>query len=393
METTCLQRLKQFGIIAPFVLLIFFTNNARAQRTPADYKAIEILADNSVQFKIKAPEAGNVVVWGSWDPSERIKMVKKDSIFEAKIGPLAPNVYEYEYVIDGVSALDPNNKMVTRDGAWIMNMLQIPGEEASVYLANDVPHGTVHSVWYDSPTLNSNRRLNIYLPPGYENGKKNYPVLYLLHGGGGDEECWLSRGRTNFILDNLIAEGKAEPMIVVMPNGNPETPAAPLSRDPNMELEAGIGSMASMRFEESLVKDIIPFVERNYRVIPESGKRAIAGFSMGGYQTQNVTNAHPEMFKYIGVMSMGLFSAFSRNTTQGYNKEQHVSQLEAVKNAKPKLYWIGMGTDDFLYQTAVALRALYDEVELPYEYLENPGTHDWNSWRLYLKTLVPRFFK
>lgn len=387
--------LKRSGRLAvgSLVVLMFFANNICAQRTPPDYTAIEILKDKSVQFRIKAPEANSVVVWGSWNPAERIEMIKKDSLFEAKVGPLEPNVYEYEYVIDGISALDPNNKMVTRDGAWIMNMLQVPGEEASVYLARDVPHGTVHSVWYDSPTLKSNRRLQIYLPPGYERSNENYPVLYLLHGGGGDEECWLSRGRTNFILDNLIADSKAEPMIVVMPNGNPETPAAPLSRDPSLELASGIGSMASKKFEESLVKDIIPFVEKNYRAIPKPEKRAVAGFSMGGYQTQNVTNAYPEMFGYIGVMSMGLFSAFNSDTAQGYDKNRHLSQLEALIRAKPKLYWIGMGTDDFLYQTAVALRALYDEVGLSYEYLENQGTHDWNSWRLYLNTLAPKFFK
>lgn len=256
MKPTLRQKVKPYYTVGSLVLLMLFTNKTLAQRTPPDYKAIEILEDHSVQFRIKAPEAEKVVVWGSWNPTERIEMVKSGDLFEAKVGPLEPNVYEYEYVIDGVSALDPNSK-----------------------------------------------------------------------------------------------------------------------------------------FEESLVKDIIPFVEGNYRAIPEPGKRAVAGFSMGGYQTQNITNAHPEMFGYIGVMSMGLFSSFNSDTGRDYDKDQHVSQLKAVKNAKPKLYWIGMGTDDFLYQTAVALRALYDEVGLPYEYMENPGTHDWNSWRMYLKTLAPRFFK
>ncbi|AYN68397.1 esterase [Euzebyella marina] len=389
-ENNLLIKIKFLG---PSLFFLIACNLLEAQRTEPDYKALEILEDNSVQFRIKAPLAKSVVVWGSWDPSQRIDMIKKDSIFEAKVGPLPSNVYEYEYVIDGVSALDPNNKMVTRDGAWIMNMLQIPGEGASVYLANNVPHGEIRSVWYDSPTLNSTRRMHVYLPPNYKYGDKKYPVLYLLHGGGGDEECWLSRGRTNFILDNLIASGKAEPMIVVMPNGNPDTSAAPLSRNPEVKVEAGIGSMASQRFEKSLVNDIIPFVESEFRIDPSPEKRAVAGFSMGGYQTQNITNSHPEMFKYIGVMSMGLFSSFNASTDADYDKEAHISQLEALKKANPKMYWIGMGTDDFLYETGVKLRQLYDSIDFEYTYRENKGTHDWQSWRMYLAEITPQLFK
>lgn len=375
------------------IAISFYGFLGRAQRSVPNYKPLEILEDNSIKFRIKAPDAENVVVWGSWNPSQRTKMIKNDSIFEATVGPLTPNVYEYEYVVDGISTLDPNNKMVTRDGAWIMNMLQIPGEGASVYMANNVPHGTVQSIWYDSPTLNSNRRLHVYLPPGYEDSNRKYPVLYLLHGAGGDEECWLSRGRTNFILDNLIAEGKAEPMIVVMPNGNPDTPAAPLSRNPFVQTEAGIGSMASQRFEKSLVNDIVPYIEKKFRVKATPENRAVSGFSMGGYQTQNISNANPEMFKYIGVMSMGLFSSFNASTSGNYDKAAHIAQLEALKKAGPKVYWIGMGTDDFLYETGVKLRELFDSINFDYTYRENKGTHDWQSWRLYLKEITPLLFK
>lgn len=364
-----------------------------AQRTAPRYTALDIGPDRSVTFRIQAPDANQVVVWGSWDPSQRINMTKQDSLWVATVGPLEPNAYEYEYVVDGVSALDPNSKKVTRDGAWILNMLLVPGPGSEVYQANDVPHGSVHAVWYQSPTLGATRRMHVYLPPGYEKSSRSYPVLYLLHGGGGDEECWLSRGLTNFILDNQIASGQAEPMIVVMPNGNPATSGAPLSRPLSETEQAGIGSMASGRFEESLVQDIIPFVESNYRVLADPAHRAITGFSMGGFHTQNITNAHPELFKYIGVMSMGLFASFNAQTGQGYDKAAHVAQLQQIIAARPSLYWIGMGDKDFLYETGVKLRALYDEVGLPYEYLENQGTHDWNSWRLYLRELAPKFFK
>jgi enterochelin esterase family protein len=232
----------------------------------------------------------------------------------------------------------------------------------------------------------------IYTPPGYEKDKKSYPVLYLLHGGGGDEEVWLSRGRANYILDNLIAAGKAVPMIVVITNGNPSTPGAPLDRPLAIQpATQGIASMASGKFEESLVKDVVPYVEKNYRIIKDADHRAITGFSMGGFQTQNITNSHPGMFQYIGIMSMGLFS--SARPEMKYNREEHVKQLEALKRSNPKVYWIGMGKDDFLYQSVLKLKALYDEVGFKYTYRENQGRHDWNSWRLYLSEFAPLLFK
>lgn len=387
---------KQNGLRVVIILIVFlaFSSNLLAQRTPSGYISPEILPDNSVIFRIKAPDAKKVVVSGTWSSGSRsVELDKKDSIWEAKVGTIEPDAYEYEYYIDGIPVLDPNTKLVTRDGAWIQNMIIIPGEASGVYEANTVPHGTVHAVWYDSPTLNANRRMHIYLPPGYEKSSEKYPVLYLLHGGGGDEECWLSRGRANFILDNLIAAGKAKPMIVVITNGNSDNTAAPLSRPTIASENAGIGSMASGNFEKSLVNDVIPFVESNYRVIGDSNHRAITGFSMGGYQTQNITNANPDKFKYIGVMSMGLFSSHNQENSSGYDKENHVNQLKALKNANPKLYWIGIGKSDFLFDTVVELRALYDEVGLEYIYRENDGTHDWNSWRMYLKEIAPMLFK
>ncbi len=181
---------------------------------------------------------------------------------------------------------------------------------------------------------------------------------------------------------------------MVITNGNPNTPGAPLSRPQamNKTLAPGIGSMASGVFEKSLVADVIPYIEQNYRVIADANNRAITGFSMGGYQTQNITNAHPTMFKYIGVMSMGLFSSALRGPNT-YDKAAHVAQLKAVQASQPKVYWIGMGNHDFLYDSGVKLRALYDEVGLKYSYRENEGTHDWNSWRMYLKEFSQLCFK
>jgi enterochelin esterase family protein len=265
----------------------------------------------------------------------------------------------------------------------------VPGEQAELYDVNDVPHGKVSAVWYPSPTIGKERRMNIYTPPGYEKSNEQYPVLYLLHGGGGDEDGWLSRGRANYILDNQIASGQAEPMIVVITNGYPNHEGAPLHRPFTTEKSSGISAMVSGQFEASLINDIIPYIEKHYRVIGDPDHRAITGFSMGGYHTQMVTNRNPETFKYIGVMSMGLYHGLPGVE---YSRDEHLNQLETLRNSDPELYWIGMGTEDFLYETIAPLLEIYDEAGLQYTYRENEGRHDWNSWRLYLSEFVPHLF-
>ena len=370
-------------------LCLHAQNNARLNSP-------EILPDNSVIFRIKASGASTVHVVGTWARDFKpVPMVKTDSsVYEVKIGPLASDMYEYRFILDGVPILDPNNNAVTRDGIHIESRLLVPGQLADLMAVRDVPHGKVTAVWYSSPTLGTQRRMHVYTPPGYEEGRGKYPVMYLLHGGGGDEDGWINRGRANYILDNLIASKQAVPMIVVITNGNPDAVAAPLDRpsDKNAKDVTGIGSMASLRFEESFVKDVVPYIEKNYRVIPDANHRALTGLSMGGYQTQNITNNNPGMFKYIGVMSMGLFSSF-RNSDPNYNKDKHVAQLKALIASKPKFYWIGIGKDDFLFDTVTKLRSLYDEVGLQYIYRESEGSHTWKEWRLYLTEIAPKFFQ
>lgn len=235
-----------------------------------------------------------------------------------------------------------------------------------------------------------NRRMMVYTPPGYfENTKEKYPVLYLLHGAGGDEYSWIARGPVGAVLDNLIAAGKAKEMIVVVTNGYPERTSSP-NAGPVNSIYPGVNNMGNGRFEESLVKDVIPFIEKRYRVYTDKNNRAIAGFSMGGLQTQHITNSNPGMFAYIGVMSMGLQDNNRLNT---FNKEEYELQIKALVNARPKLYWIGIGKEDFLYSSVVNLRKKYDEVGLKYEYRESEGGHTWSNWSLYLSELVPKFFK
>jgi enterochelin esterase family protein len=377
-------------------LLIMLSFCLHAQMNNNRIVSPEILPDNAVVFRIKAPHATSVAVIGTFALDFKpVSMVKNDSgVFEVKIGPLPSDMYEYRFILDSTLMLDPNNNAVTRDGSIIENRLLVPGKLGNLIATQNVLHGKVTAVWYSSPSLGMIRRMFVYTPPGYDQGSNKYPVLYLLHGGGGDEDGWINRGRANYIIDNLIASKEAVPMIVVVTNGNPEAVAAPLDRPLNSKanITPGIGGMASGEFEESLVKDVVPYIETNYRVIPDGDHRALAGFSMGGYQTQNITNAHPGMFNYIGVMSMGLFSSFGNNNSN-YDKEKHIAQLKALKASNPKLYWIGIGKSDFLYQSVVKLRSLYDEVGLHYTYRESEGNHTWNVWRLYLTELAPQFFR
>ena len=300
---------------------------------PAPLRSPEIQPDRTVTFRLLAPKATEVTLNGSWDNGTDIKMTKDDAgVWSATVGPLAPQLWGYWFVVDGVKALDPNNAETQRDGSRYDNLLMISGPESEWWDFKDVPHGSVQAVWYPSPTLKmASRRMMVYTPPGYETSTQKYPVLYLLHGGGGDEDAWLTMGRANIIMDNLIAAGKAKPMIVVMPNGNATqsvsqgfgfgpTPArqsvtAP-APPPVQAAQAAPGGQAgggrggapqpyAGSYPESLVKDVIPFVEKRFRVPATKDDRAIAGLSMGGGHTLAATNNNPGTFAYIGVFSSG----------------------------------------------------------------------------------------
>jgi enterochelin esterase family protein len=367
--------------------------NAGAQR--AAVRSPDVQADGSVIFRLRAPDAKVVKVTGDFlVSSPMLDAVRNDEgVWEAKSAPLPSDMFTYNFMVDGVRALDPSNPAVVRDGTWVESHVIIPGPLAELLDIKDVPHGRVTAVWYPSPTIGMSRRMMVYTPPGYEKGNDKYPVLYLLHGAGGDEEGWINRGRANYILDNLIAAGKAKPMIVVATNGMAANPAAPDDRPwrmlsaPASGQASGPAAMMSGKFEESVMKDVIPFVESNFRVKASPADRALAGLSMGGYHTQRITNANPGAFQYIGVMSMGLFGG------PAYNKEEHVAQLKRLKAANPRVYYIFCGKSDFVYKGVTELRALYDEIGLKYVYRESPGAHSWYNWRLYLTEFAPLLFQ
>ena len=358
----------------------------------------EISSSNTVTFKLLAPNAKEVKVSGDWIPSEGwipgSKSLTKDEngIWSYTTEPLASELYSYSFNVDGLKVLDPNNVYANRDIANIMNIFIIGGGQADLYKVSNVPHGSVTRAWYNSETLGVSRRLTIYTPPGYESSTEKYPVFYLLHGAGGDEEAWMALGRASQILDNLIAQSKAKPMIVVMPNGHTANASAPGESDkglykPDMSTMMRSGFAGEM---ESSFKDIIKFVESTYRVKADKENRAIAGLSMGGLHSMVISANYPNTFDYVG-----LFSAATgidpRNNSEMY--KDFDAKLKKQKENGLKLYWIGMGKSDFLYNSGIEFRKKLDGIEMKYTYRESDGGHIWKNWRIYLTEFVPLLFK
>jgi enterochelin esterase-like enzyme len=409
---------KSFPVIVTIVTNLVFliiTVNALAQEparpavTPAARPAFrmpprivspEILTDNKVTFRVYAKDAAKISVSGEWQsgPGGSENLVRNDTgLFTLTVGPLKPELYGYTYAIDGINSIDPNNVQVRRDGTRYQSFFIVPGPESDLYFnKNDVAHGTVTKIWYKSEVLGFQRRVYVYTPAGYESGTQKYPVFYLLHGAGGDEDAWTNMGRAAQIMDNLIAQGKAKPMIVVMTNGNANQAGAQNEVLPIPSTgEQGMASYQRYagKFEEHLVKDVVPFIEKNFRTLTGKDNRAIAGLSMGGAHTQTITNNNPGMFGYIGVYSMGIMNMGPQNQDAAKVEQERVTKLTALKNSGFKLYWIGVGKDDFVYKGVVTLRETLDKVGLKYTYRESTGGHTWANWRIYLSEFAPLLFK
>jgi len=371
-----------------------------AFRMPVRVISPEILPDNKVIFRVYSKDASKVTVSGEWQAGFGAdeSLVKNDTgMFELTVEPLKPELYGYTFIVDGVSMIDPNNVQVRRDGSRYQSFFIIPGPESDLYFhKNGVPHGTVTKIWYRSDVLDMDRRVYVYTPAGYEGGTEKYPVFYLLHGAGGDEDAWTNMGRTAQIMDNLIAQGRAKPMIVVMTNGNANQAGAQ-NEVPPIAATGEQGMAAYQRyagkFEEHLVKDVVPFIEKTYRTLTGRDNRAIAGLSMGGAHTQTITNDNPGMFSYIGVFSMGIMSFVPQKQDAAKIEAERNAKLEALKNSGYKLYWIACGKDDFVYEGVVTLRETLDKLNFKYIYRESTGGHTWANWRIYLSEFAPLLFK
>lgn len=354
----------------------------------ANFRRVQVVSpevkNDTVTFRLKADYATDVKLYGSWMPSyfDSIQLKRGENyVWEVSIPAPAPEIYTYHFYVDGVAMSDPVNYLVQRDGTRYLSMLFIDGERSENYKEAN-KRGSVSHVWYDSELLGLNRRMTVYTPYGYETSKKTkYPVLYLLHGGGGDEEAWTSMGRAVQILDNLIEKGLAEPMIVVMPNGNPGQQAACTLNLPAKDISYRDPAYANA-YVTSLVKEIIPFIEKNYRAIPKSSARAIAGLSMGGGHTTSATMLFPGVFDYICPMSCGM--------RDGENVD---AQMQAIKKAGYKLYWIGCGTDDFAWPGTEVMVEILKRNDMEYTLFASDGGHVWYNWRYYLNTFAQLLFK
>lgn len=361
----------------------------------------EIHDNNTVTFRFKAPKAVRVQLTGDFLPVQKNAKFEAPGIVDLKEGqegvweyttpePLKPELYSYSFIVDGLRMNDPANVYLIRDVSTLTNVFIIGGDRADFYKVNPVPHGTVSRIWYDSPALGLERRMTVYTPAGYETSGKRYPVLYLLHGMGGDEEAWISLGRTAQILDNLIAQGKAKPMIVVMPNGNASQEAAPgeSSRGmvpPTMQLPKAMEGSYEQAFPE-----IVKFIDKNYRTIKSKSGRAIAGLSMGGFHSLHISKQYPDMFNYIGLFSAAIMPNKEVSSPIYENME---GKLKVQFDKNPALYWIAIGKTDFLYKANEEYRKLLDEKGYKYTYYESDEGHIWKNWRIYLTEFVPMLFR
>jgi enterochelin esterase family protein len=341
-----------------------------------------VAADGRVTLSIYAPNAEEVSVVGDWQITrEAIALQKNDQgVWSVEIGPLPADFYSYTLIVDRVRTLDPKNPMIKQGNTGVDNLFLLPGDGIEFADNQPVPHGQVRQVWYSSSALGMQRRMHVYTPPGYDRGSAEYPVLYLLHGGGDEDSGWSSIGRAGFILDNLIAAKKAVPMLVVMPNGSLPPPPAGAAAD----LIALQG-----RFVPELIEDVIPFVEQNFRVRANPNNRAIAGLSMGGIQTTLVFTRHPEQFSYAAIWSAGLFQQ---------PREEFVMQNAAFLgrarqiNRGTQLLSIVVGEDDFARPGTEELVAILNEHDIDNEFELTGGGHTWINWRRYLNDLVPQLF-
>jgi enterochelin esterase family protein len=350
---------------------------ARPRRVQDTLTSPAIGPDGNVTFQLYAPKATEVQLRSEGPaPFANKALAKSDSGVWRLTAQVPADLYIYWFDVDGVPVADPHNNRPRVNMSTVRSLLEVPGAASEFFAERAVPHGQVAAVHYQSKALGVPRRMHVYTPPGYTTSNQRYPVLYLLHGAGDNDQSWLMAGRANFIFDNLIAAGKAKPMIVVMPAGH--TPPG-----------QG-GAPAADAFARDLLGDVVPYVERNYRTLAGREQRAIAGLSMGGQQTLNIGLTNLDKFSQLGVFSSGWFgqdgaATFARNNAAVFS--------DPKINDRIRLFWLATGKDDFVLPSTKAALALLDEHKIRHSYKETEGGHTWPNWRAYLNEFAPLLFR
>ena len=358
---------------------LFLMSSVVAAQQPTQPPAVrspEVSADGRITFRVRAPSASKVTVFCECLTSEPPMTKGADGVWSVTVGPVEPDIYEYHFTVDGTDNLDQRNPVVKYNSRpnLIESIVEVPGRMAMFYDVKPVPHGTVAIKYYQSKATGSARRVFIYTPPNYERSSGRLPVLYLLHGADGDETVWTQFGRANLILDNLIAEKKLAPMVVVMPFGYAypwHVGAAPDKQRAD--------------FERDLIEELIPFVQTNYRVSTDREHRALAGLSMGGGQTLSIGPRHLDLFSRLAVFSSGA----------GQNPDQTLAAVgQNVKsvNEKLKLLWMAVGTEDGAMANAKRTSDYLNSIGVKHTFKTSKGAHTWIVWRKYLNEVAPLMF-
>ena len=396
-------RIDSPAVRVSLLLVLCVAASAAAQGPPQGPQVVspEITADRKIVLRILAPQAQAVRLNASDIPGVPLgpggALTKSENgVWEITVGPVPAGAYRYTFNVDGVATIDPRNPLTSESNNNSWSLVHVPGSDA--FDTKNVPHGSVAEVHYYSTALKAFRRMHVYTPPGYETNSRKYPVFYLLHGAGDSDDSWSTVGRAGFILDNLLAAKSAKPMIVVMPAGHTRAPGNPLTSAPGDP------------FVNDFVGDVMPYVQKTYRVLTDRANTAIAGLSMGGGQTLNIAMAHPDRFAYIGVYSSGLLGVFpvggrASGPTRGGAaapapsnaaewEARNAAALSSTSMKKGlKLFWFSTGKDDFLIKNTVATVELFKKHGFTPVYKESAGGHTWLNWRDYLNEFAPQLFQ
>lgn len=341
----------------------------------------EVAADRRVTFRLMAPKAMEVTVAGEFAPGNQRMEKDAAGLWSVTVGPLAPEIYNYNFTIDGVKTIDPGNPEVKTGStaSTISSVLEVRGDQPAFYDGQNVPHGEIRTLWYQSKAVNALRRVTVYTPPGYERAAatERLPVLYLFHGANADETAWMRLGHVNLILDNLLAAGKTKPFLVVMPFGYAVPPGSPAGQGQNTAL-----------FEKDLIEDVIPFIDGRFRTQADREHRAIVGLSMGGGQSLTIGLRQLEHFSYVG--------GFSASVGQAANFPATFSKLVAnptEANQRLKLLWVACGREDGLFAASKSFSDFLTQNKIKHSFTETDGAHTWMVWRRYLRDLSPLLFR